>query len=55
MTHKEIFTKFMIEYDKANIAASYPSLTKHEVAALLNKAYVALISQKISGNNFRKA
>lgn len=54
MTHSDIYTKFMIEYDKANITSSYPSLTKYEIATLLDKAYLALISQKISGNNARK-
>lgn len=55
MTHSDIYTKFMIEYDKANITSSYPSLTRYEIATLLDKAYLALISQKISGNNARKA
>lgn len=55
MTHSDIYTKFMIEYDKADITSSYPSLTKYEVATILDKAYLALISQKISGNNARKA
>jgi len=54
MTHAEIYTKFMIEYDKANITSSYPSLTKYEIATILNKAYLSLISGKVSGNNFRK-
>lgn len=54
MTHAEIYTKFMIEYDKANVTSSYPSLTKNEVATILNKAYLSLISGKVSGNNFRK-
>lgn len=54
MTHNDIYTKFMIEYDKANITSSYPSLTKYEVATLLDKAYLALISQKLTGNNVRK-
>ena len=55
MTHKEIFTKFMIEYDKANVTSSYPSLTEYEVATFLDKAYMALIAQKVTGNNVRKA
>lgn len=55
MTHKDIYTKFMIEYDKANITSSYPSLTEYEIATLLDKAYLALIAQKITGNNTRKA
>lgn len=55
MTHADIYTKFMIEYDKANVTSSYPSLTKFEVATILNKAYLTLITGKVSGNNFRKA
>jgi len=55
MTHKDIYTKFMIEYDKANVTSSYPSLTEYEVATLLDKAYLALIAQKVTGNNPRRA
>lgn len=55
MTHKDIFTKFMIEYDKANVTSSYPSLTDYEIATLLDKAYLALIAQKVTGNNVRKS
>ena len=55
MTHSDIYTKFMIEYDKANITSSYPSLTRYEVATILDKAYLALIAQKLTGNNQRKA
>ena len=55
MTHKDIYTKFMIEYDKANVTSSYPSLTEYEVATVLDKAYNALIAQKITGNNVRRA
>ena len=54
MTHKDIYTKFMIEYDKANVTSSYPSLTEYEVATLLDKAYNALIAQKFTGNNLRR-
>ena len=54
MTHKDIYTKFMIEYDKANVTSSYPSLTEYEVATLLDKAYLALIAQKFTGNNLRR-
>lgn len=53
MTHSDIYTKFMIEYDKANITSSYPSLTKYEIATILDKAYLALIAQKYTGNNPR--
>lgn len=55
MTHKDIYTKFMIEYDKANVTSSYPSLTEYEVAAVLDKAYHALIAQKVTGNNIRRS
>ena len=54
MTHKDIYTKFMIEYDKANVTSSYPSLTEYEVATVLDKAYNALIAQKVTGNNIRR-
>lgn len=55
MTHNDIKTKFMIEYDKANVTSSYPSLTNYEIAVILNKAYLALIAQKVTGNNVRRA
>jgi hypothetical protein len=45
----------MIEYDKANVTSSYPSLTPYEVATLLDKAYLALIARKITGNNPRRS
>lgn len=45
----------MIEYDKAGITSSYPSLTEYEVATILDKAYLALIAQKITGNNPRRS
>ena len=54
MTHSDIYTKFMIEYDKADVTSSYPSLTEYEAAVLLDKAYLALIAQKFTGNNTRK-
>ena len=54
MTHKDIYTKFMIEYDKNNVASSYPSLTKYEVATILDRAYNAFIAQKVTGNNPRQ-
>lgn len=54
MTHNDIYTKFMIEYDKANVTSSYPSLTQYEVATILDKAYYALIAQKVTGNNPRQ-
>lgn len=54
MRHKDIYSKFMIEYDKANVLSSYPSLTEYEVATFLDKAYNALIAQKVTGNNVRR-
>ena len=53
--HNDIYIKFMIEYDKAGAATSYPSLTEYEVATFLDKAYNALIAQKVTGNNYRRA
>lgn len=55
MTHNDIYIKFMIEYDKAGASTSYPSLTEYEVATFLDKAYNALIAQKITGNNYRRS
>lgn len=54
MTHNDVYTKFMIGYDKANVTSSYPALTKYEVATILDKAYDALIAQKVTGNNPRR-
>lgn len=54
MTYNDIYIKFLIEYDKANITSSYPSLTKYEIATILDKAYLALIAQKVTGNNPRR-
>lgn len=55
MKHNDIYVKFMIEYDKANVTSSYPSLTEYEVATVLDKAYNALIAQKVTGNNVRRS
>ena len=55
LTHSDIKKKFLIEYDKANITSSYPSLTDYEIATILDKAYLALIAQKVTGNNPRQA
>lgn len=55
MTHSDVYTKYMIEYDKAQITSSYPSFTKYEIATLLDKAYLALIAQKLTGNNPRNS
>lgn len=55
MAQSDVYKKFMIEYDKAMITSSYPSLTDFEIATLLDKAYLALIAQKVTGNNQRGA
>lgn len=55
MTHEDIYTKFLIEYDKDNITSSYPSLTRFEIATILDKAYLGLIARKITGNNPRRS
>lgn len=53
MTYQEVYDKFMIEYDKATVTASYPSFTQYEICTFLDKAYLALIAQKLTGNNIR--
>lgn len=56
MTYEEIRTKFQIEYDKeGNSFSSYPSLTDKEIDTVLDKAYLALIAQKVTGNNPRRS
>lgn len=55
MTYNDIITKFKIEYDKADVTSSYPSLTDYEIATVLDKAYLNLIAQKFTGNNTRRA
>ena len=53
MTYKDIHKKYMIEYDKENVTSSYPSLTTYEIATILDRAYLALIAQKLTGNQQR--
>lgn len=53
MTYNDIHKKYMIEYDKENVTSSYPSLTTYEIATILDKAYLALIAQKLTGNQQR--
>lgn len=55
MTQGDVYKKFLIEYDKGTITSSYPSLTNYEIATLLDKAYLALIGEKVTGNNARGA
>lgn len=54
MTHSDIKTKFLIEYDKVTTTSSYPSLTDYEIATVLDKAYLAVIANKLTGNNARR-
>ena len=44
----------MIEYDKMTTTSSYPSLTDYEILTILDKAYLAVVSNKFTGNNARK-
>lgn len=53
MTYADIYKKFLIEYDKDAATTSYPSLTTTEIVNTLNKAYLALIAQKLTGTNNR--
>lgn len=55
MTHSDIKIKFLIEYDKMTTTSSYPSLTDYEIATVLDKAYLAVIANKLTGNNTRRA
>ena len=41
MTYNDIYKNFLIEYDKADVSSSYPSLTEKEIAAILDKAMYA--------------
>lgn len=54
MTHKDIYIKFAIEYDNTGII-SKPTLTEYDIAVFLDKAYDAVIAQKITQNNFRRS
>lgn len=54
MTYGDIKTKFLIEYDKDDITSSYPSLTDYEIGTILDKAYLAIIAEKFTGNNSRR-
>lgn len=53
MTYSDIYKKFLIEYDKDATTSSYPSLTRTEIANILDKAYLATIAQKLTGMNTR--
>lgn len=54
MTYNDIYKNFLIEYDKANVSSSYPSLLPEEIYELLNKAMLAWIAQHVTGNNYRR-
>lgn len=51
MTYEEITKKFLIQYDKEPVTSSYPSLTKTEIAHILDKSYLTIIAQKLTGRN----
>lgn len=54
MKTTDIHQHFDVEYDKANVISSYPSFLPEEKDIWLNKAYSMIISQKLTGNNYRK-
>jgi hypothetical protein len=54
MKHREVIEKFLIQYDKDMLSTSYPALTTYEIKTFLDKAYLALIAQKLTGNNQRR-
>lgn len=51
MTYEEITQKFLIQYDKEPVTSSYPSLTSTEIAHILDKSYLNIIAQKLTGRN----
>lgn len=53
MVTTDLHQQFKVEYDKANVISSYPSVLAEEIDMWLNKAYLMLVSQKLTGNNFR--
>lgn len=54
MDTKGLHQHFKVEYDKANVITSYPSMLPEEIDVFLNKAYLMIINQKFTGNNYRK-
>lgn len=54
MTYEEITKKFLIQYDKEPVTSSYPSLTSTEIAHILDKSYLTIIAQKLTGRNLDK-
>lgn len=53
MTTLDLHNLFKVEYDKANVISSYPSIVSEEIDVALNKAYLTLIGRKFAGNNVR--
>lgn len=54
MTTKDLHQHFIVEYDKANVISSYPSVLPEEIDIWLNKANNMMINQKFTGNNTRR-
>lgn len=54
MKTTDLHQHFDVEYDKANVISAYPSFLPEEKDIWLNKAYSMLLSQKFTGNNYRK-
>lgn len=54
MDTRGLHQHFKVEYDKANVITSYPSVLPEEIDVFLNKAYLMILNQKFTGNNYRK-
>lgn len=54
MTHKDIYMKLTVEYNKLTENNSL-SLTEYDAAVALDKAYNSIIAQKMTGNNIRRS
>lgn len=54
MATTDLHQHFKVEYDKANVISAYPSFLPEEIDIWLNKAYLMLLSQKMTGNNYRR-
>ena len=52
MTVSDLHIAFKLELDQAN-SLNYPSFEPEEIDYWLNKAYLALVNQKMFGNNPR--
>lgn len=51
MTTSELHQLFKVELDKQNVITSYPNFLPEEIDIFLNKAYLATINRKVTGNN----